>query len=196
MVQQHAKNTIQVVEAFCATVSVYAEATNSIWPNVLVHDFPGQARRLAELTKAEGIFLNPIVRQEDRASWFNFTMSRVPDMYQEAMDFEHLNTSMEVLISQTVPIIWEVNATGKGVIESNPPGPTIPMWHVDPLLLLGLPITNYNMLADPRMNAAFQSTYSTKMPTLNFVRQAVGDFTGDDGYYVMASQLVQPIFET
>jgi hypothetical protein len=198
LVEQHAKNTLKVVEAFSATVSSYAEATNSAWPNVFVHDFPGHARRLAELTNANSISISPIVHKEDRGGWFNFTMSRFPQLYQDAIDFEHLNTTVGALMNLTVPMIWELNSTGNGVVESNPqgPGPSVVSWQTDPALPLAFPMFNFNLLSDPRLNAAFQSTYSTKLPTLDFVRHAVGDIIKQDWTYVMASQLVQPVFET
>jgi hypothetical protein len=196
LVHQHASNTLEVVEAFSATVSSYAEATNSIWPNVLVPDFPGRARRLVKLSKAGSMFIAPIVNKNDRDSWFTFSNSRMPEMYQEAIEFEHLNTTAAALVNASVPFIWEGNAYGNGTIESDGPGPTLPNWQTDPITQVGIPITNYNLLADPRLNASFQSTYSTKLPTLDFARIAVGDVTTDDWYYIMGSQLVQPIFET
>jgi Adenylate and Guanylate cyclase catalytic domain len=194
LVQQHAKNTIAVVEAFGATVSSYAEATNSIWPNVFVPDYPGRARRLAKLTNAITISMNPIVNQKDRDSWFDFSNSRMPGMYQEAIEFEHLNTTVEALVNASFPFIWEANETG--VFPSDRPGPAVVNWQSDPRIKLGFPLTNINLLSNPRMNAAFQSTYSTKRPTLDFVRLPVRDSATGDWEFSMGSQLVQPIFET
>jgi hypothetical protein len=137
----------------------------------------------------------PIVNQKDRDNWIDFSNYRMPGMYQEAIAFEHLDTTVEALMSASVPIIWEYNSYANASIESDGPGPTLPNWQTDPIASLGIPFTNFNLLSDPRLSAAFQSTYSTKLPTLDFALVPAGDLTTDNWYYIMDSQLVQPIFE-
>ena len=195
VVESNAKNAMETVEAFSATITSFASATDSEWPFVTVQDFPSRAARVANIVNAKSISYSPIVYEDDRDGWFGYNIANQPAIYDESIKYENISQSIPDLMNQTIPFVYGWNASAFAIYQEVGPGPVVPTWQSLPLLALGVPPTNYNALSEPRVYRNFRTAIETNGPSIAFGNSIEGELTGDFRY-VLDSQLIQPIFET
>jgi hypothetical protein len=209
VVQENTRHTLETVEAFSVTLTSYAQATNSPWPYVTLCDFPARALQLADLAHAKGIAIAPIVMANQTEQWVDYSQQQLPLIYSEAIRQENLTgTTTQDLMALSSPVIFGLTVpdattgnTANYYVEHGPQDRVV-AWQTWPLIEVGVPATNLNIISIPRMKETFQSVLATELPSFDFVQVPVvtGDVSrGDDQWNLeqgpMESQLMQPIFD-
>jgi hypothetical protein len=211
VVQDNARHTLETVEAFSVTLTSYAQATNSPWPFVTLRDFPARALHLADLAHAKGIAIAPIVMANQTDQWMQYSQQQLPTIYNEAIRQENLTTTTTVqdLMALSSPVIFGLTTAPNATTSINAnyyveygPQDRLVAWQTWPIIEVGVPATNLNIISIPRMKETFESVLATELPSFDFVQVPVvtGDVSrGDDQWNLeqgpMESQLMQPIFD-
>ena len=90
MTQSNVQHTLSAIEAFAASISSFAEATNRTWPFVTIDDFSPRAQRVARLSKANWVFYMPLVHEPAREDWNQYVQRERGAIYQQAIRTEQL----------------------------------------------------------------------------------------------------------
>ena len=156
-----------------------------MWPNVTVPDWSARAERLAKGAGANRVVLMPIVEDSERQEWEEYSMANVAPYYENSIQNEGLEDSVEFYLNRTSPKIFhfENGNYSEPTIETEP-GPWLVAWQNYPLDK-DLITTNHNMLYPERVANAFYTTAATLEPTISFLVL----------FDKAESQIIQPIFQ-
>jgi hypothetical protein len=169
---------------FVAAKTVHIQKTNSLIPNGSIDS----------LLKT---IICPIVYEEDVEGWLNYSLVTSPTMYADIVEFEEIKyTTAEILANSTPPYIFGLNTATLSTYVEEGAGPFSPTWQQWPLLPIGVPSTNLNLISLTRLRINFWSSFATKLSSIEFANALVGDFITGDVEFVLGSQLQEPIFET
>ena len=194
VVQENAQNTINAVEAFGATITSYAAATNSTWPFVTIDDYPSRASRVAKLAGANSVVFLPLVQEEDRDEWVEYCQKEKPRFFKQAIDYEELDYTVDELVQNSSPDIFRPDWAdlSKGIQAEDSRGPYLVWWQSFNLFLNKFLYTNLNLLSAPRAGNLFWTSSSTLVPSFEVATIPDPDKPGE---YNVQSQLMQPVFE-
>lgn len=137
------KNTFDSIEVFASMVSTIADNTNQRWPYVTIPNFAELASKQKSLSKAKSINLAVLVNPVQQRMWEKFSYLDMPIMYQDFVDFYHLNTTSTFLRDRSVPYIWTNNddddndgntksAPSRVVYNKNNDNPMLIAWQTSP----------------------------------------------------------------
>jgi hypothetical protein len=184
------------------SVSIASEAvseaahTNTSWPFVTIPHWSLKVTKLKDVIGAESpvVLFSPIVPEDEKEKWVSYVTEQAPAWYQDSIDNEGRNYTVDDLMTKTLPFIhfydFENNFMPTPVSR---PGPVLPVWQAYPFEtdpvnpLLG---TNYDLLTGPRIADLFQITSVILGPTIGFTQVVTSIDTT-----VAESQIIQPIFE-
>jgi class 3 adenylate cyclase len=165
----------------------------------LGHSLESKARasRLASLSNANIVTLSPLVHKEDVEAWSNFSFATGPAMYSDSIEFEDITTTttqrlMDVFSRNIFGFDFATLATYN---SEEGDGPFLPVWQSFPLLPIRVPSTNLDILSLERHKINFLSSAATKLPSIEFANNIVGNFSSGEFEFVLNIQLFEPIFE-
>eukprot|EP00980_Cylindrotheca_fusiformis_P015018 scaffold4131_cov94-Cylindrotheca_fusiformis.AAC.2 len=197
----------QVYSALNAySVFISSEVTadsNASWPFITIPDYSLKTEKIAELVGLESpvVVLCPIIKEEDRERWPNFVLESAPGWYQESIENEGSQYSVEELMNMTVKYLhyYEFDENlGVTVTKVAWPGPVLPNWQAFPLkkdIILNRSLRSLDMLKFPEVADQFQITSLTLRPSIGFI-QLYDDSPGAElGAMVVNSQILQPVIE-
>jgi hypothetical protein len=149
------------------SVSIASEAvseaahTNTSWPFVTIPHWSLKVTKLKDVIGAESpvVLFSPIVPEDEKEKWVSYVTEQAPAWYQDSIDNEGRNYTVDDLMTKTLPFIhfydFENNFMPTPVSR---PGPVLPVWQAYPFEtdpvnpLLG---TNYDLLTGPRIADLF-----------------------------------------
>ena len=199
VVQRNAQNTIDAVEAFGTSVTSHAMSSNSTFPFVTIPNYPSRASRVAKLANAKYVIYAPLVQQEDRTRYEEYVNEHKQATYQEGIEFEELNKTVEEVMDQSQPYIFSLNLTtdewSYQVTRDEGTGddPFLPVWQSYTMFMTDFLYTNFNLISLNRIRNTFWTTYSTKIPFLDVV--TLPNIQNPQEYKI-ESQIMQPIFDS
>ena len=168
--RQNVNSSFLAIESFAVTISSDASSSNMTWPFVTVPNFAAKAARLAKQTNGYLVGTAPIVQESQRKEWDDFSLKQMPTMYQDAIEYQGLNTTGEELVNASWKDIWYYNQTFP---QANPApethaGPWLVLWNLYPQGFFAPPETNLNILFGPLISNAFYTTAVTPQPPKDF----------------------------
>eukprot|EP00980_Cylindrotheca_fusiformis_P005498 scaffold1170_cov122-Cylindrotheca_fusiformis.AAC.6 len=193
------------LDAYSLIIASEAQSdSNSSWPFVYVSNFSAKSEKITALFgfDAPSLAIAPLVRQEQRNRWRSYVLETAPVWYQESIDNEGLNVTVEEYMDITVPFVHK-NAfehtedflEDKTVaVETAKPGPSLPLWQTYPLVpgSKGIMTTSYAFQEVPELADLYTISSSTLRPSVGFSRLP-DTRPGAVGQMVVDSQIVQPI---
>ena len=123
------------------------------------------------------------------------------EYYEETIKASGYNVTPEVLMTMTVPFLYELSmddftprqvdyATARA---STPPSPYLIGWQFEPLLSIGMPLVNLNLLS-AGLYDTFQTSYKTQLPSFDFNHRPIFGPDGSVTGFLTESQLFQPVY--
>eukprot|EP00980_Cylindrotheca_fusiformis_P019593 scaffold6796_cov103-Cylindrotheca_fusiformis.AAC.2 len=184
------------LDAFSLFIASEAKSdSNSSWPFVYISDFSAKAERIAALFGFERPTLDiaPLVQEGDKEKWTSYVLETAPMWYQESIDNEGHNATVEEYLGATAPYVHSshvVNNKRVPLDTTTTPGPALPKWHTYPLIPArnGYLTVSIDFLVFPDVAGLFKISSSTRGPSIGFLR--LPDATGQ---FVVDSQIIQPI---
>eukprot|EP00980_Cylindrotheca_fusiformis_P012967 scaffold3236_cov66-Cylindrotheca_fusiformis.AAC.33 len=187
---------ILVVLVFLAVMFGSAVATYLLVIDEEQGNFENQVTRFKEVIDVAepAVVFSPIVQPEARDAWASFVTEEAPAWYQQSIDNEGRNYTVDDLMTKTLPYIhcydFENDFIPTAVSRS---GPVLPVWQSYPLEtdpvnpLLG---TNYDLLSGQQIKDLFEITSEILGPTIGITQEITSANTT-----VERSQIMQPIFQ-
>lgn len=158
--------TMGAADAFMFRLVSQGHSTNSTWPFVTIPDLAVQTAKLLGQTKSIYVAMMPFITKKMRPAWENFT--RYNDGWVEkALEVQSRNPDFHG------PILWDYNVShiiwdNSGLIPEDAPGPFQPSWMGSPAIPYYYPY-NWNPLAYPKLQRAYNFTQETKTCVVNSV---------------------------
>eukprot|EP00980_Cylindrotheca_fusiformis_P000795 scaffold192_cov114-Cylindrotheca_fusiformis.AAC.7 len=184
------------LDAFSLFIASEAKSdSNSSWPFVYISDFSAKSERIAALFGLEQPELNiaPLVQEQDKEKWTSYVLQTAPVWYQETIDNEGHNATIEDYMGATAPYVHSshvVNNKRVPLDTTTTPGPALPKWQIYPLIPAntGYLTVSLDFLVFPDVAGLFKISSSTHGPAIGFLR--LPDATGQ---IQVDSQIMQPI---
>eukprot|EP00980_Cylindrotheca_fusiformis_P026482 scaffold16265_cov115-Cylindrotheca_fusiformis.AAC.1 len=194
------------LDAYSVFIASEAKAeSNSSWPFVYVPDFSAKSEKIAALFGIERpiLAIAPVVAEEEKDRWTAYVLETAPLWYQDSIDNEGLNATVEEYMNLTTPFV-HYYATVENVAMSVPTsvtGPVLPNWQRYPLQpgaggpsSRGNLITSYDFQRISEVADLFKISNSTLRPSIGFTRLP-DTRPGKAGREVVDSQVLQPILD-
>lgn len=158
---------LAAIGSLSVAATAFARSENITWPLVSLSDFQQRAAAVRELSKAYYIRILPVVYEEDRLAWEEFSLSK-DDLLEEArayqaengQDFEFMQN--EINFGNLSEKLFYVGEQGLAV----DPGfaPYFPAWQESPYT--GWDFNNYNYKTNPISAPYLLKTFETGQMTL------------------------------
>eukprot|EP00980_Cylindrotheca_fusiformis_P013752 scaffold3541_cov116-Cylindrotheca_fusiformis.AAC.5 len=150
------------------------------------------------------LIILPAVRDEEKDRWPSFVLEKAPLWYQESIDNEGHNATVEECMNLTIPFVHHSHYTDNpenAFLPTTMPGPVMPIWQRYPLLVGndgpdkgGNLSVSIDFKEKSDVANLFKISNSTLRPSIGFLR--IRDLRpGFDDKRVVDSQIVQPIIE-
>eukprot|EP00980_Cylindrotheca_fusiformis_P031379 scaffold26280_cov137-Cylindrotheca_fusiformis.AAC.1 len=205
--RQKVDQMFSAVDAYSLFIASDAKYdSNSSWPFVCVSDFSSKSEKITALFGFETpvLAIAPLVREEEKDKWASFVLETAPVWYQESINNEGLNYTVEDYMNLTIPYVHHYSYTADGEKVSIPtimPGPALPMWQRYPLIVgndgpasNGNMSISYDFQDSSEIADLFKISSSTRRPSIGFTR--LRDIRpGYIGKLVVDSQIVQPVMD-
>jgi class 3 adenylate cyclase len=131
------------IDGLALDLSSYARGTNVTWPLVTLPDFDLRGGSTRSLADALSIMLLPVVTEETRASWEDYSVNHQDWIPQEAMDADLNNAKQPEQIARVARRQQEMMGhqqqgipgeifNGNGTVHGS--GPFLPLWQMSPVL--------------------------------------------------------------
>ena len=203
------EQTLQTMDSMSVATTSFAKATSQKFPMVTIPDFIFRGASSRALSEALFIVWTPLVTDETRYEWQNYTQqvgnqqafeAFLTESAARAQQDEHYGVESPPFnpqFMQDVPEtfglhfkdeIWKV---GEGdVLEVKPPGsgPFFPLWQLSPTPP-AMPILNLNLFDMIALTDTFNATIQTH-------RASIGAFTDPTDEEVEAGLAIQKLFNT
>eukprot|EP00980_Cylindrotheca_fusiformis_P015485 scaffold4363_cov125-Cylindrotheca_fusiformis.AAC.5 len=201
---QRVDQLYSALNAYSVFISSEARAdSSSSWPFVTIPDYSLKSESIAELfgLQSPEIIMCPIVNEEDREGWPSFVLEQAPVWYQESIDNEGNNRTVEELMNMTTPYLnyYKFDENNMVTVEKvTRPGPVLANWQTYPLddsINALLTLRSLDMLTFPEVADQFLITNMTLRPSIGFIQIYGTGVGGELGDLIVDSQIVQPIME-
>eukprot|EP00980_Cylindrotheca_fusiformis_P001738 scaffold403_cov113-Cylindrotheca_fusiformis.AAC.2 len=197
--RQKVDQLFSAVDAYAVFIASEAKSeSNSSWPFVYVSDFSLKSDKIAALFGFErpALAIAPLVREEEKERWTSYVLETAPVWYQESIDNEGQNTTVEEYMDMTVTYVHHraiVNSE-EAAIPTTMSAPSLPLWQRYPLEVAtnGNLTVSYDLKAVAEVADLFKLSSSTHRPSIGFTRLP-DTRPGTLGRNVLDSQIVQPI---
>eukprot|EP00980_Cylindrotheca_fusiformis_P024504 scaffold11976_cov120-Cylindrotheca_fusiformis.AAC.5 len=204
--RQKVDQLFTAANAYSSFVSSEAKAeSNASWPFVYISDFSLKTEKVAALFGVErsSLVITPFVKQEEKDRWTSFVLESAPLWYQESIDNEGIDATVEEYMNLTLPFIHHFakvdNVTIK--VPTRTPGTMTPNWQRYPLQpgvggknSKGFLVTCYDLQALPAVADLIKISNSTLRPSIGFTRLP-DTRPGRIDKFVVDSQIMQPIMD-
>jgi len=193
--RQKATQLFSALDVLSTIISSEAGSANSTWPLVFVPDWSIHAEKLGHLM-GENIQLSfaPIIQESEREVWANFSQETAPRWYQESIENEMKNATVEDLLEKTLPYIFYYDfRNGFSPTRVTRSGVTLPVWLSYPLVSdnsVPLLETNLDLLTTPFATNLFKAANATKSPVVGVTQVLTDEKTS-----VAEGSIMQPVFE-
>eukprot|EP00980_Cylindrotheca_fusiformis_P004972 scaffold1054_cov124-Cylindrotheca_fusiformis.AAC.12 len=201
VVSQKVDQIFSAADAYSLFIASEAKAeSNSSWPFVYVSDFSMKSEKIAALFGFERptLIIAPLVQQEEKESWASYVLETIPVWYQESIDNEGHNATVEEYVNYTTPYVHQYETVGnKSVsVPTTRPGPALPAWQRYPLIRgEGRNMSmSHDFLNIPEVADVFKISSSTRRPSIGFIRLP-DTRPGKIDQIVVESQILQPIMD-
>ncbi|KAL3937632.1 MAG: hypothetical protein SGBAC_007306, partial [Bacillariaceae sp.] len=201
VVGQTMEKLFQTLDVSSATISSEASTQNATWPFVTIENWSFRMSRFASLggVGESLLALAPIVQQELRNNWTTYAEQKAPVWYQDSIEHEDANATIEDFIIHTIPYVHNYGFDLSQPTQTDRDGPVAPIWQTYPLSRGGivpginaLP-TNYDLLegfhSETQLILAANASLSPVVAFPSF------SATMDDKIQNAKSSILQPIFE-
>lgn len=151
--------TMGAADAFTVRVISQVKSTKSVWPFVTIPDWAVQSAKLIVQTDSIYVALYPLITQEERADWENFTKYN-DDWVEEALEVQANNPNFHgpILKNYTKShAIWDL----EGPVAEDHPGPFLASWLGSPVIPYYYPY-NWNGLAYEAFSRGYVHSMETK----------------------------------
>eukprot|EP00980_Cylindrotheca_fusiformis_P010813 scaffold2446_cov106-Cylindrotheca_fusiformis.AAC.3 len=194
------------VDAYAIFIASEAKAeSNSSWPFVYVSDFSLKSEKIAALFGIERpiLAIAPVVQAEEKDRWASYVLEAAPVWYQESIDNEGLNATVEEYMNLTTPFVhYYAKVENEALsVPTTITGPVLPNWQRYPLQpgaggpsSRGNLITCYDFQRVSEVADLFKISNSTLRPSIGFTRLP-DSRPGKAGREVVDSQILQPIMD-
>jgi Adenylate and Guanylate cyclase catalytic domain/CHASE domain len=162
-----------------ATTSQVLHQNKSTWPFVTIPDFEDRAAKLRSTSKALVVAFNPLVGNEDRQVWEQYTVQNQDWLQQEYGGFtqpEAINGNIWGYADKKQRHLEQGTCSARRRLSSDEKvkevepegiGPFVPVWHLSPLPPANdTSIINYNMFDRPVMKKAADLINFTRKPVI------------------------------
>eukprot|EP00980_Cylindrotheca_fusiformis_P015814 scaffold4628_cov98-Cylindrotheca_fusiformis.AAC.1 len=194
------------VDAYSAIIAAEAQSEqNSSWPFVYISNYSLKSEKISALLGWERpeLSIAPVVQEEDKDRWESFVLETAPVWYQESIDNEGQNATVEEYMSLTAPFLHHYDSLGvhPGAIPTTITGPSLPECQRYPLIpgISGKKIltTSFDFQDIREIADLFKISNSTLRPSIGFVwlPDTRPPTDGLEREWVIDSQVVQPIME-
>lgn len=141
------KNVQDSYERFALWITGFALGTNASWPYLTIPSFEDQADHLRRQTQAEWVSFSPIVTEQDRESWQNYSVQH-QGWINGSLALKGYKTGTIVNESQ-----WPVEKISSIIYPASEPPVEpnttyAPLWQISPVNHVASSV-NYNTLAEP-----------------------------------------------
>eukprot|EP00980_Cylindrotheca_fusiformis_P009538 scaffold2090_cov103-Cylindrotheca_fusiformis.AAC.4 len=190
--KQKVDQLFSAVDAYSLFIASEAKSdSNSSWPFVHVSQFSSKSDKIAALFGFDRsvMAIAPLVQEEEKERWTSFVSETAPAWYQESIDNEGINATVEEYMNLTIPFLHTY-----GTEPSTIPGPALPIWQRYPLEPGndGTLTISFDFRAASEVGDLFKISNSTHRPSIGFT--SISDFK-NVGEQIVDSQIVQPIIE-
>eukprot|EP00980_Cylindrotheca_fusiformis_P018415 scaffold6054_cov118-Cylindrotheca_fusiformis.AAC.2 len=204
--RQKVDQLFTAVDAYSSFVASEAKAqSNPSWPFVYISDFSLKTEKIAALFGVErpSMVITPFVKQEEKDRWTSFVLETAPLWYQESIDNEGIDATMEEYMNLTLPFIHHFAKVDNETIKvpTRTPGTITPNWQRYPLQpgvggknSKGFLVTCYDLQAIPAVADLIKISNSTLRPSIGFTRLP-DTRPGRIDKFVVDSQIMQPIMD-
>jgi hypothetical protein len=143
------------IDGLALDLSSYARGTNVTWPLVTLPDFDMRGGSTRSLADALSIMLLPVVSEETRTSWEEYSVNHQDWIPTEAMDVDVNNVKNTEQIAMVARRQQEVGVKQQGIPREifngngtvHGPGPFLPIWQMSPVLPGTTWMINMDMLS-------------------------------------------------
>ncbi len=138
--ESNLKRTLQASDAFVATMTSVAEATNQVWPYVVIPNFAVQAEKIRSLAKAVYVNTFHLVQPWQRKEWEDFTAKTGEAWMNESIGAIEKYDGMDwqIIWNYTAwDVIWDYGEFDKehpGEEGVTSDGPWLPFWQIQPAI--------------------------------------------------------------
>ena len=165
--QERAATLISGIQSATDNIVSFALETNSTWPFVTISNFEARHVDFLQLTRASELILVPLVTEEDKPHWENYSVSN-QDWIQESFDF-HGDTTCDM--PKVTPFLHSENpmALESGTSRPKQPNdtyigrPYAPFWQSSPA---NAEAVNFNGFAEEEFETSFAVLEETKQAVL------------------------------
>eukprot|EP00980_Cylindrotheca_fusiformis_P017082 scaffold5247_cov130-Cylindrotheca_fusiformis.AAC.1 len=199
VVRQKVDQIFTAADAYSLFIASEAKSeSNSSWPFVYVSDYSLKSERIAALFGFERptLIIAPLVKEEEKDKWASYVLETAPVWYQESIDSEGHNVTVEEYMTYTTPYVHQYVTVGNkpASIPTTRPGPALPTWQRYPLIRgEGRNLSMcHDFLNMPAVADVFKISSSTHRPSIGFIR--LPD-PGKIDQMVVESQILQPILD-
>jgi len=159
--------TLEASDAFVASITSLAAATNQQWPFVVVPDFAIRAEKIRSLVNAVYVSTYNVVQPNERGEWERFTAKHGESMVNESI------AAIEAFNGADWPIVWnytlwdvihsydEFEKENPGEFGIDSKGPWLPMWQTQPTISYEPPY-NWDLSSSPS-GASMNTTACRKL---------------------------------
>eukprot|EP00980_Cylindrotheca_fusiformis_P001064 scaffold293_cov135-Cylindrotheca_fusiformis.AAC.4 len=206
VIRQKVDQLFSAVDAYSTFVASEAKTeSNSSWPFIYISDFSMKTEKIAALFGIEtpSLVIAPFVKQEEKDRWTSYVLETAPLWYQESIDNEGINATVEEYMNLTIPFVHHYGFVDNkfAMVPTTTPGAVLPNWQRYPLqpgvggsFGKGLLITNYDVTSIEAVADLIKISNSTLRPSIGLNRL----LDSRPGYFdqlVVDSQIVQPIMD-
>jgi class 3 adenylate cyclase len=183
--QKEVQLKLGAIDGLALDLSSYARGTNSTWPLVTLPDFDMRGESTKSLADALSIMLLPVVTEETRTSWEDYSVNHQDWIPQEAMHVakEAMQVAKEpdqiALVARRQQEVGQQQGIPSEIFNGNGtvhgPGPFLPLWQMSPILPGMTWMFNMDMLSITAYAGGLSAVLEGKDAVLGRVSNLKGD---------------------
>ncbi|KAL3937168.1 MAG: hypothetical protein SGBAC_007652 [Bacillariaceae sp.] len=198
---QKIKTLFQALDSTSTMITSEASLQQATWPFVTIDQWPTKAEKLFLLGDIGQSLLSlaPVVEPDDMSNWTTYVQQMAPAWYQESIDHEGSNDTVDDFVIHTIPFVHTYDVDRSRPYPIDPDRPSTPIWQSYPLKKGGilpemneLP-TNYDVFEGQEGHTQLGSAANLSFrPIVSFPSISMNQTTQRR---IAKSTIVQPVFE-
>lgn len=185
--QEKVQQKLGAIDGLALDLSSYARGTNATWPLVTLPDFDMRGGSTRSLADALSIMLLPVVTEETRTSWEEYSVNHqdwIPQeamhVAKEAMDVDVTKDPEQVaMVARRQQEMGQQKGIPREIFNANGivsgPGPFLPLWQMSPVLPGMTWMFNMDMLSITAYAGGLSAVLEGKVAVLGQVSNLKGD---------------------
>jgi hypothetical protein len=166
--RQDAEHMLSAMDWFSQIIVSHSRDFNMDWPLVTLSDMEAQASRLHQLVGTEQLFLLPLVKQEDRTTWEDYSVAHFPVWVDQSLSYGTTGVSNTMTGDSISPYMQTVE--GARVNEESD-GPFLPVWQTAPVMTTLPAVYNTDLLSDPVLAPSLRAVLTSLRPVWSPILQ-------------------------